>query len=160
MGSAGLGAAPARTARRSRAGTLTISASTRPASPASSWKLSWAALGSAPAAARPAPGRPPPLPPPRPKRPEAPRTAGRGALPPYRDAEPGSSRGYGEGRGRPADPAFPGGAPKGLPGPLRRRPPASYRPGPPRPRPFRLDSPLPGASVALATAALPSGRQC
>lgn len=77
--------------RAGRAGTLTISASTRPPSPASSWRRSWAAPSSAPAAARPARGRPPP--PPRPGRPGAPSAAGPSVRPPCWRVERASSAG-------------------------------------------------------------------
>lgn len=75
-------AAPTRAGwRAGQAGTLTISASTRPPSPASSWRRSWAAPGSAPPAALPARGRLPPLPPRR-GRPGAQSAAGPSVRPP------------------------------------------------------------------------------
>lgn len=94
-------AAPTRAVwRAGRAGTLTISASTRPPSPASSWRRSWAAPSSAPPVARPARGRPPS--PSRLGRPGAPSAADPSARPPCWGAEGGSSAGgVGTGSGGP-----------------------------------------------------------
>lgn len=165
-------AAPTRAVwRAGRAGTLTISASTRPPSPASSWRRSWAAPSSAPPVARPARGRPPPPPPL--GRPGAPSTADPSARPPCWCAEGGSSAGgVGKGSGGPgaslARQPGPFQVVGGGAGPPRLRPAARTVPASEagsqrrllsaRARrghaPSRLALPLPGVSVAWATAAL------